>query len=124
MKYTLEVEPSMYFTLNGMGGCVFIGTDDDSIEFEMTWDDLIDRELEMQTIPNQEVDVVTLNSLQELHKLVVAFEDAANKMRERMTSCLVLDRDAWLEANDGVFNHDNRAEFTKPFSHDMVEENE
>ena len=76
----------------------------------------------MQTIPHEESDLITLDAVQEVHELVTAFENAAKKMRERLTSCLVLDRQAWLDANDGKFNQENRDEFLKYFSSDMVED--
>lgn len=114
----------MYFTHNGMGFCLFTGDDDDGSDFNMTWDQLIDYEFEMQTIPNQGADVLTLDALREVHELTTALEDAARKMRERLSSCLVLDREAWLEANNGEYNQENRDEFLKYFSRDMVEESE
>jgi len=123
MKHTIEVDTAMYFNHDGMGGCVFIGDNDDGFEFNITWDELIKNEFEMQTIPHQKSDVLTLDAVNEIHEIITAFEDATKKMRERLTSCLVFDREAWLEANGGKFNHDNRDDFLKYFSHDMVEEN-
>lgn len=121
-KFTITVEPTMYFTQDGMGGCVFFNETDDGVEFDMTWGELIEKEFEMQTIPHEESDLITLDAVQEVHELVTAFENAAKKMRERLTSCLVLDRQAWLDANDGKFNQENRDEFLKYFSSDMVED--
>lgn len=128
MKHTIELETSIYFTHNGMGGCVFID-DSDAIEFDMTWDELIEHEFEMQTIPTligddkPQTEVVTLDAANDLHDLITTFENAAKKMRTRLEEVSVLDRMAWLKANDGAFNHNNRDEFTKPFSYDMVKEN-
>ena len=128
MKYTIELDPTMYFTNEGMGGCIFFNDTDDGVEFNMTWDELIENEFEMQTIPTligddkPQTEVVTLDAVNDLHTLITAFEDAAKKMRTRLTEVSVLDRQAWLKANDGAFNHNNRDEFTKPFSYDMVKE--
>jgi len=124
MKYTIELNPSMYFTHEGMAGSVFIGDSDEGCEFNMSWEELIEDEFEMQTIPNQKADTLTLDAAQEVHELINAFEDAAKKMRERLTNSLILDRKAWLEANDGELNQANRDEFLKYFSYDMVTDNE
>ena len=124
MKYTIELDPLMYFTHNGMGGCVFFNDTEDGAEFNMTWDELIEKEFEMQTIPGHNGDVLTLDAIRELDELVTAVEGAAKKMRERMEGSMILDREAWLEANDGKFNQENRDQFLKYFSYDMVKKNE
>ena len=121
MRYTIELDPTMYLTDNGMGGCVFFNDTDDGFEFDMTWDDLIENEFEMQTIPGHDGDVLTLDGVQEVHELATALEVAAQKMRKRLEESLVLDRDAWLESNDGKFNQENRHEFLSYFSYDIIE---
>jgi len=137
VKHTIELDPTMYFTHNGMGGCVFFNDNDDGFEFEMTWDELIEKEFEMNTIPQvlgygdplQKREVLSYhdedwNASQDLYDIIVGLENAAKKMRERLENTLVLDRKAWLKANNGEFNQENQGEFLKYFSYDMVEKNE
>jgi len=124
MRHTIELNLSMHFNSDGIGGSVFIGDSDEGCEFNMSWEELIGDEFEMQTIPNQKADTLTLDAAQEVHELITAFEDAAKKMRKRLTNSLILDRKAWLEANDGELNKENRDEFVKYFSYDMVTNNE
>jgi len=134
VKHTIELDPTMHFNPNGMGGCVFFGDSDDGFEFNMTWDELIDNEFEMQTIPKvlgyndsaQKGEVLSYhdgdwNAAQDLYDIIVGLENAAKKMRERLENTLVLDRKEWLKANNGEFNQENQAEFLKYFSYDMVE---
>ena len=134
MKHTIELDPTMHFNPNGMGGCVFFGDSDDGFEFNMTWDELIDNEFEMQTIPKvlgyndsaQKGEVLSYhdgdwNAAQDLYDIIVGLENAAKKMRERLENTLVLDRKAWLKANNGEFNQENRDEFLKYFSYSMLD---
>jgi len=121
MKYTLELDQSMYFTHNGMGCCVFIDDSDDGFDFSISWDELIDNEMEMQLIPDDNSDVLTLDGAQEIYDLIISLDGATKKLRERLESCLILDRQAWIESNDGKFDPTNRDQFLKYFSYDFVE---
>jgi hypothetical protein len=117
------VEPWTYLTAKGYATCVSVD-DDDGRETFTTWEEAVKNEFEQSVIPLSERDVLPItkdyNSARDVYEIIEGLERAAKLFRERLENASVFMRDEWVAANGDQFDNDNRDEFIKPFSYDVI----
>lgn len=122
-RFEIMVDPWTYLTANGYATCVSVG-EDDGYEKLTTWEEAVEQEFEQSVIPLSGQDVLMItknyNSAREIYEIVKGLERAAKLFRERLENSSVFMREEWIITNNGQCNNDNRDDFIKPFSYDVI----
>lgn len=111
IELTLDADP--WITENGIEVCVFIDDDDEPTEYHYTWDDIIDKQIECEIICGFDGKTVFLNedNITELERVAHSLEAGAARIYDLIDNSYLFDRKAWLEANNGEFNQENKEQF-------------
>lgn len=113
IEFTIDAEP--WITEDGIEVCVFIGGDDEPTEYHYTWDDIIDKQIECHRILGFDDNTVFAkdedDTLTKLEKIAHSLEAGAAKIYDLIDNSHLFDRKAWLEANNGEFNQENKEQF-------------
>ena len=91
----------------------FVGDADTPVQDDTSFEQMIDEYFEMYTIPGKGRDVIPMDSLSEVVDQLNALVKAAEYFKARLQKAKAFDRQAWLEANENTFNHNNFDDFLK-----------
>jgi len=97
MKKTIELDGYIHLSNNGVSSHVYLGDhDDEGIEFDVSWDTLIDNEFDGYIVPFKDGPIVVTNEydgVDELLNQVDTLRRVATKLEERVKSNDILLRD-------------------------------
>ena len=113
-KIELNIDAEPWLTENGVDVFVFIGDDETPTEYQCTWDEMVQREIDAQVVYGFDDKTVFLkkdDTLDRLEKIAHSLEAGASRIYDLIDNAYIFDREAWLEANDGEYNQDNKEEF-------------
>jgi len=100
MKKTIEIDGYVNFGDDGISSHVYFGShDDDGVEFNATWDEIITNEIDAHTVPFDGPIVVSndYDGVDELLNQVDTLRRAATKLEELVKSRGILLRDEELK---------------------------
>lgn len=93
---------------NGVNLSLFFGDNGDpAIEKTILWPEIVAKHIECYTVPSKDcVPYDNKEDLDEAFALVRALRAVADNIEDRLMSLDTLDRQAWLEANNGEYGGD------------------
>lgn len=109
----IAVETFSSLNVDGINHGFFVGDAETPVEDTTSFEQMINEYFEMYTIPGKDRDVIPLDSIQEVLDQLHHLTAAADYFRSRLQEAKVFDRQAWLEANENTFNHNNFDDFLK-----------
>lgn len=113
-KIELNIDAEPWLTEDGVEVCVFIGDEETPTEYQYTWDEMVEREIDTQVIHgffDKNVFPKNDDTLDRLERIAHSLEVGASRLYELIDNAYIFDREAWLESNDGQYNHENKEEF-------------
>lgn len=132
LKLDLEIDVDVSICKEGLEILVFDNADDVIAQKIVPWDKLENYPFEYSRIPLMNRDVFVNagydNTAQELNDLICKMEESAKRMRKRLEESSIFFRDKWVNETetdntitDQAFDNEK---YTKPFSYDMVNQND
>lgn len=92
----IKVEIYADFGIDGIHSSVFVGDNDSpSIQETISWDDLMDREIEYHTLMDKTV--VPSEEIKELLDVVKKLRSVATELENRIMELKVFDRNQWIQ---------------------------
>ena len=103
-RTTIDVDVYPGISPEGVFASVYIGeSQDDPIQVEECWENILETEIEYVTVPNAEKPIVVSSSndgVQSIQETVEMFRDLADRLEAKMREHPIFLRDKWVEASN------------------------
>jgi hypothetical protein len=107
MKKSVELDVYPYIDMRGIGTSVYIGDQsDDPIEVIESWENILQAEIDRETVPNAERPIVVSsanNGIDEIMNTVKLFRRLADQLEAKIADRPIFMRDKWVAETDDVY---------------------
>jgi hypothetical protein len=109
MSIDVEVYPSI--ELDGINTAVYIGETDQPFECMVSWEDIVENEVSMHTIPSGPIVVSeSSNGVENIFEIIETLRDVARKLEDEVRSRDIFLRDLWV-ADGHEYGTDTRDDY-------------